>query len=317
MGRRVPLKCNPDFKLAYLVSLQNNCSCLLRHDCQSLQDDVPTLAPSHCFERPVVTGEFLQSRSSSVLPQVAAFRRDAIQWELLSFSQLVKTEIQPTSQRTSVRCYHGREVCIVTTGGGSRHFCDSAMSTTRMDERAAQAWMRLEEWARRWDDPDAPGYFAGTLGGTSLTQVYFANVRPESIVKLLVGLDVEFRLARRGNGPNQASTLVPDEVASFLAGVNEHIDEGCSILARVRVSLPTGELESDIIVEKDPGHDTEVLITWVPLLAFRRSKELEGRFFEIFRWLFSAQQILDTEKLLLCLENCPHPRTESAPWMEI
>lgn len=129
--------------------------------------------------------------------------------------------------------------------------------------------MRLENWARSWHRPDAPRYFAGSLGGASLSQVYCGNVMPDAIVTLLKPLDVEFQLAKWGDGANQAAGLLPRDVSAFLSSRRADVDESCSILATAKVPMPGGTFEPQIVIE--------VRITWVPLLAFRRIRDLKGR----------------------------------------
>jgi hypothetical protein len=191
------------------------------------------------------------------------------------------------------------------------------MSMSRINERTEQAWIHLENWARSWHQPDASGYFAGSLGGASLCQVYFGNVRPESIVKLLTYPDVKFILTGLGGEPNEASVPVLQNVFDLLANRSGGIREDGCIAVRARAPLPGGVFECQIIIEKVSRDSAEILITWVPLLAFRHSQELRDRFFEIFGWFFLIQEILEIEKIFLCLENCPHPAKDSLDWVEI
>jgi hypothetical protein len=189
---------------------------------------------------------------------------------------------------------------------------------SEINSRTERAWERLQDWARRWHRPDAT-YFVGTLGGASLTQVYFADVRLDSVEKLLNVANARLLAARRQEEMSEVSSLTRSEIAKFLISSDHLADANTSVRASAEVSLAGGAFEHKIIAHRLVGvtADADVTLTWVPLLAFLGHKDLKNRFLAIFGWFFNVQQILEAKRVLLCLEYCPDPRENPSAWMEI
>jgi|SRR5579864_3883069 len=193
------------------------------------------------------------------------------------------------------------------------------MNAESTDPRIEKAWQRLHTWARGWHRTAGTKYFVGSLGSASLTQVCFSNVYAGPVGNLLSANKAEIRIVKKGKHETQVSKLAVPDVSGFLTTCKEETDGTCFILAEGKAALTGGVFEHDIIIERSAGvtADVDVTITWVPLLAFLKSPDVRERFLAIFGWFFSVQRMLRAERVLLCLERCPHSRNDPSAWMEI
>src|SRR5262249_21880131 len=198
-------------------------------------------------------------------------------------------------------------------------FLEAEVKVEQSSSRGEAAWARFNAWARKWHQVTEHSYFAGTLGGASLAQVYFADVSLNSLQKFLASMNAETLTARCQKSVDAESSFGVNGVSGFLKACEDLSNEDCYLVASLKVPLTTRIFECNTIVERLRGVtvDVDVKMGWVPLLAFFNARDLKSRFLEIFEWFFSVQEGLQARAMLLCLEYCQNPRTDTSDWIEI
>jgi hypothetical protein len=187
------------------------------------------------------------------------------------------------------------------------------------EKRVAQAWTRLEPWARKWHHSNKTGWFIGTLGGGPASEVYFHNVSVDKALALVSQFETNkasMSCERIENG--ETVETEPRNIEDFEIACKQPEVSGCHLfMAFVHIALVTGEIEVAIALERISERLVDLKIIWSPHVAFINAEPLEKRFAAIFEYFFSLQRSLNAATVFFKPGSVGPPSPESDQSMEL